>query len=283
MNKLDDEMSDTGPLIGVEMSIVLDRVASFFLAAGVSANAIERQLLRSLSIASKQTSKVKFVAQRDFPALERIVNHWLKHSNYVNAAGRPKPLPISGTQSVASIIRETGFDGSANIVVKSLVELGAVAKNSDATYSLTARHCNWNAEGIVAYEPHAAFLMNAVVASTHAIGRSKSKNELFWRASGSDRIPTSLAKKYVEFARVRGTSLLRELDDWLGQHEVAPNGRDKKAIGINIGVGLFPFIQSYPVGKSIASTKKQPRQRRALVQVTKSKSRSMRAGPATVK
>jgi hypothetical protein len=247
---------ETGRLVGRELATILDRIAAFFLGAGAEADAIRQQLNMSLSRAARRKLGVKFVAHRDFLSLERIVNYWLKHPGYVNVVGRPRSIPFAGEQSICAILRETAFNGKAKNALAALTGLGAVKVNADATYSLTARYCNWQSSGVVAYEPQAAFLMNAVMAATHVVGGTADGHELFWRSSSSELVPATLAGKYLDFLRNQGMSLLSELDDWLSQHEVSEDDGSTQRTRKRMGMGFFPYIQTDEVGLATKKARK---------------------------
>jgi hypothetical protein len=258
--------SESSRLVGKELATIFDRIAAFFLCAGAGADAIKQQLNKSLSRASRRKIGITFVPHRDFLSLERIVNYWLKHPGYVNAVGRPRPITFAGEQSICSILRETAFDGNAKTALAALTELGAVKVNTDDTYALTARYCNWQSSGVVAYEPQAAFLMNAVMAATHVIGGTSDGHELFWRSSSSEHVPANLAGKYLD--------LLSELDDWLSQHEVSENEGNTTRTRKRMGMGFFPYIQTDEVGNSTPKTNKPIKSRYPPINKTTKRARA---------
>jgi hypothetical protein len=252
MKRQAERVSNFGNLVGPELPNILDRISAFFIAAGVEPAALTHQMAISVCKVAATKKKIRFVPQSNFQALERIVTYWLKHPSYVNAVGRPRPLTFSGKYSISTIVGETGFDGTAAGALRDLMEFGAVTESVEGTYSLTARHCNFSANGTVAYEPHVAFLMNAVDAATHVLDTNKNDHRLFWRASSSQHIPAELAEQYMDYIRVFGTNLLRELDDWFGKHDEPPKKNSRPRPRTIMGVGLFPFIQHLTVGNSEA-------------------------------
>jgi hypothetical protein len=224
----------------------------FFATAGASSTDIRRQLEVALKKAESRVSAVTFVSNSYYQILDRAVNHWVTHPSFLNAAGRPKPLPASGEISVAAALDAAGYKGSFAAAIETLQHLGSVSQSPDKKYRLKSRFCNWNIDGDVCYEPNATFLMNAVLAGTTSVRSQKRGKKLFWFSSYSDRIPKALTDEYLRFVRARIEAVLRELDDWFGKHEVNKSRRrkiDKSAS--TVGIGVFPFVQSGQVGKSV--------------------------------
>jgi hypothetical protein len=249
-----------GNLVGDELADVLDKVATFFLAAGVTPGALASLFSRSIS---RSTPKLGMHFVRDEQTLEQVraIDIWHTSSKYANAAGKPKRLPIEGKLSIASLMREGGMRADPNKTAKTLVRRGTIQENEDGTFSPTDRIANWRKVGEIAYGPQAAFLMNAVTASTVATNNDRFGQKLFWKFSLSDRLPEHLIDEYLSFVKGQSTTLMRQLDDWLAQHESLSVRRRGKGSPIAVGVGLFPFVQTVPVGKPQKNPRKAKRSR----------------------
>jgi hypothetical protein len=249
----------TGNLVGKEVEVVCDRIAAFFLAAGMSGDSLALQINKSIAKASKQKIKVKFTRAQDYALIERAIQFWVTEPNYVNRAGRPKPLPASGACSVSTLLSEAGFTGTTASAIKLMLSLGAISNSPGRAFVPTERHCNWHIDGDIAYEPHASFLMNAVMAATVCIGSTSARRKLFWRACHSDRIPSASIEKYLSFLRSKGEAVVLELNDWLAQHdahEAAPQNNQPRTM---LGVGLFPYIQTIQTGSANGDSKQVAR------------------------
>jgi hypothetical protein len=235
-------------LVGHELTIVFDRIAAFFITAGLNRQELVDQLESSISRAISKRSKTKFVRNFRYPIFERAVQTWISDPDYVNRAGRPKPLPRAGRFSLSTLLETAGCTDTTTSAIKLLHSLGAISKNRDGQYSLSERHCNWRPEGEVAYEPQASFLMNAVVAATIAVHRTGYEKKLFWRTCHSDRFPTRKINEYLAFSRRKSESVILELNDWFGQHEntaATDNRARKQRI---VGIGLFSYVQPIHAG-----------------------------------
>jgi hypothetical protein len=245
----------TATIVGQEVQIVCDRIAAFFIAAGMSGDSLVRQIESSIAKASKQKIKVKFSKAQHYAIIERAIQYWATEPNYVNRAGRPKPLPASGACSVSTLLIAAGYAGTTASAIKLMHSLGAISKSPRGEFIPTERHCNWHVDGQIAYEPHASFLMNAVVAATSCIGSTGTRRKLFWRACHSDRIPSSQIEKYLAYLRSKGEAVVLELNDWLAQHDVSetpPKGSRSRTM---LGVGLFPYIQTIEAGNANGTAK----------------------------
>jgi hypothetical protein len=237
-NRKSKRVSDD--LVGAELTDVLDKIATFFLAAGVKPAALLRQLRRSIA-RSKPKPGISFVHDSQTLEQVRVIDIWQTSSKYANSAGKPKRLPVEGELSIASLMREAGMRGNPSKVAN--------------TYRCRDRIVNWKKVGEVAYAPQAAFLMNAVSASTMATNNDRYGKKLFWKFSLSDRLSEKLIDEYLNFVKEHSTILIRQLDDWLAQHESIKKRRSVDASHIAVGVGLFPFVQTVPVGKQVAPAK----------------------------
>ncbi len=252
-------ITEADGLVGQEIKIIFDRIAAFFLAAGISRDTIMQQLETSISSAAARKPKMRFVRNYGYPILERAVQIWISDPNYLNRAGRPKPIPKTGTFSISTLIRDSGYAGTIASGIRLLHSLGTVSINLTGQYALNERHCNWRAEGDVAYEPQANFLMNAVLAATTAIGRSGKQRKLFWRTCYTDRLPSAMINKYMAFCRTRSEAMILELNDWFGQYESpVPQQQSKRPLA-TVGMGLFPFVQFINSGNPNASIKASPK------------------------
>jgi hypothetical protein len=245
----------TSGLVGQEIKIIFDRIAAFFVAAGANRDALVRQLEESINSATARKPKIRFVRNQNYPILERAVQIWISDPNYLNRAGRPRPIPKTGTLSISALLRDSGYTGTTASGVTLLHTLGAVSKNSLRQYVLNERYCSWHADGDVAYEPQANFLMNAVLAATTAIGRSGRQRKLFWRTCYTDRLPPAIINKYLAFSRTRSEAMILELNDWFGQYEALPTTKQPKRPLAIVGMGLFPFVQSVSSGNPEDSMK----------------------------
>jgi hypothetical protein len=242
-------------LAGPELRDVFNRIAAFFLAAGVPKAALLQQLNDSIRLATRSSLSPKFSAEGDFRELERAVTQWANDPHYLNAAGRSKPLRATGKYSIATLVRQANYSGSVAGAIKTLERLGSVKRNSDSTYSLGSRLFAWKLDGSVGYEAQANFLMNAVLAATASANRTGAAKKLFWKTSYSDRIPKALESKFLEYLYYRLDALLFELEDWFGKHEVSAKSRRAGQPSSVVGVGLFPYIQTIRAGSSKSSRK----------------------------
>ena len=245
---------DTGELVGTELAAVFDKIAMFFMKAGVSKAVLRKQLALSISKAGHQDLPMRFVSNSNGPEFIRAFDRWLTHPEYANAAGKPRALHAAGRLSLTSLLRESGYKDDVGDALETLISQGAIRKNSDGTYSAPNKFFNWRRDGQVAYAPHAQFLTNAVAASTIAIGSDENDHRLFWRTSTSDRIPAKLIDSYLQYMRQTTDTHLRQLEDWFGQHEARTT--IKKEPKTVIGFGFFPFVQTLQVGKPPSKTRK---------------------------
>jgi hypothetical protein len=174
---------------------------------------------------------------------------WKSNPDYVNAAGRPKEIPVSGHRSLESILVSQGIKRQPPDVAKSLCSAGVARMKSSNVLKLSGRAALYlGTKDSVPYEPAAAFVLGAINAAVTQLSMTKSHRDLFWRVTYSDRLPRSRKKQFVSFSRARAQLLQDEMDDWLTSYEVDKVGLRKSNKVSHSGVAYFNFLQTIPIG-----------------------------------
>ncbi len=181
------------------------------------------------------------------PALEHIgasmcyldlIATWSRERKFLDSHGRPRPLPLSGTNGFAALVRSTGARQDPKKLLEVLMRYKNVRRLSDGRFRLVSPLFRASAGPRVAFEPIAYFLSDVTSTLTHILkNASDSKPDLFWRAVESVRISKPDARKFMAFAKERSLLFLEELDDWLEAHE--RSGTRTSRNQLRIGLGLF--------------------------------------------
>ena len=172
-----------------------------------------------------------------------IVSRWLRDPIYLNHAGRPADLPLTGRRSIASLTKECRITLPPNKVIAFLIEFGTVKKLSPNRYRLVQRSLNFAIPNYLPFEPNLQFLIDAARAATWGSALMPKVPRLFWHNAVSTNVDRHYHSKFLRFAKERSLQLMHEMNEWLEAHETLNDGARPGFGGIRksnrIGVGLF--------------------------------------------
>jgi hypothetical protein len=252
-------------IVGTELNHILTLVTQFFLAAGAPPGEIIACVADALATFKKRTPKYKYFSIGPQVAIDRLVLEWRTNPAYVNAAGRPKTIPLKGHQSIAALLDSVGITQSPMDVAVALANAGIARRQVNGQIALQRRYSLYSGKNKkLPYEPSASFLLSAAIAATSGIQERANQRELFWFNSYSDRIPPNRRKQFLVYARAKGQQLLHEMDDWLSSYETAPTKGQWQRSAPTTGIGFFPFVALPPVGNQQRKVdQRQPRTKRS--------------------
>jgi hypothetical protein len=172
-----------------------------------------------------------------------IVSRWLRDPMYLNHAGRPADLPLTGRRSIRSLIKECRINLPVSKVIAFLIEFGTVKKLSPSRYRLVQRSLNFAIPNYLPFEPNLQFLIDAARAATWGSALVPKLPRLFWHNAVSTNVERQYHSKFLRFAKERSLQLMHEMNEWLEAHETLNEGARFPIKGIQesnrIGVGLF--------------------------------------------
>lgn len=214
-------------------------IAAFFSSAGMS---------RTQSLAAFSAA-FDYIERSDGKrALEHIgtstcyldlIATWSRERKFLDSQGRPRPLPLSGPNGFAALVKSTGAREDPKELLGVLMRYRNVRRQRDGRIQLVSPLFRASAGSRVAFEPIAHFLRDASSTLTHILKNvpGPTSPDLFWRTVESVHVSRTNAGKFMEFAKERSLLFLDELEDWLQAH-----GRSKTNSGrkqLRVGLGLF--------------------------------------------
>jgi Family of unknown function (DUF6502) len=177
-----------------------------------------------------------------------IVSRWLRDPMYLNHAGRPDDLPLTGKRSVTSLAKACQIAMPPRRVIAFLIEFGTVRQISPNLYRLIRRSLNFSIPTYLPYEPNLQFLIDAARASTWGSTLKPRAPRLFWQNAVSTNVSSRYFPEFLRYAKERGLLFMHEINEWLEAHESQQqetqsiSRRNQKTH--RVGIGLFGICRS---------------------------------------
>jgi hypothetical protein len=203
-------------------------------------------------LSRKEVMRVRQLPRPDDPATAerynraaRVIAAWRRESDFLDARGKPAPLPMEGPGATFSeLAKRFSGDVPARAILDELIRVGAVERLEDGRVSLLTP----------AYVPTSSDTDKLHILGTdvgHLISTIDHNLEpdpigpLFQRKVAYDNLPDEVLPKFRKLSAKRGQALLESLDGWLAQRDrdVAPT---VKGTGRNrAGLGIYYFEEPY--------------------------------------
>jgi hypothetical protein len=175
----------------------------------------------------------------------RIIAAWRRENKFVDAEGKPAPLPMEGPGATFSeLVKRFSGDVPARAILDELVRIGAVERLEDGRVSLLVR----------AYIPESSDADKLHILGTDVGHLIKTIDHnlkpdpigpLFQRKVEYDNLPEEVLPEFRKLSVKRAQALLEKLDRWLAQRDrdVTPT---VKGTGRNrAGLGIYYFEEPY--------------------------------------
>ena len=176
----------------------------------------------------------------------RVIAAWRRESNFLDAEGKPAPLPIVGPGATFSeLAKRFSGDVPARAILDELIRVGAVERMEDGRVCLLTRA--YIPEGIDADKLHILGTDVGHLISTidHNL-RSDPIGPFCQLKVAYDNLPDEVLPGFRKLSAKRAQALLESLDQWLAKRDrdVTPS---VKGSGRNqAGLGVYYFEESYP-------------------------------------
>jgi hypothetical protein len=224
-----------------EVTFVLRRCALFYRASGFSEAWLKNEWNEALTWARKQKVKAKIYRAGPVAEYRAICEQWIRDPDYLNAAGNPLPLPLTGAISIKSLIRTLGLQSDPKEIIAALEKIGSVKRFGKKRFLLVEKMFRTRPNAHVAYETYAQFLAHAVKAATMPLHVSKDDKYSHWLTATRERLSNAEVREFIAFVKRRSQPLMLEVDDAL--NAAAQRKRPKRDVPTNtVGAGIFTFV-----------------------------------------
>jgi hypothetical protein len=181
-----------------------------------------------------------------------LIATWIRDRRYMDPAGRPRALQLSGRNGFTSLVRSVSPHTTAKTALSVLLRYRNIRRLKDGRYSLVNPFFYTNSDRTTAFEPIAFFLSDASATLSQILRRRDRslRTERFWRKVESFHVSDAVAKRFAAFARDRSFLFLEELDDWLEAHRdtAVKKGRKRRRVGLGL-FSIYSDIESDSVSR----------------------------------
>jgi hypothetical protein len=180
----------------------------------------------------------------------RVIAAWRRDRNFLDAEGRPAPLPMAGADvSFSELVKRFSGDVPVRATLDELIRVGAVERLEDGSVSLLTR--TYIPERSDADKLHILGTDVAHLMSTfdHNL-KSDPIGPFFQRKVAYDNLPDEVLPGFRKHSAKKAQTLLESLDRWLAQRDRDVTPTVKGSGRNNAGIGIYYFEEPYSIGKN---------------------------------
>ncbi len=175
----------------------------------------------------------------------RVIAAWRRDRNFLDAEGKPAPLPMAGPGvSFSELVKRFSGDVPVRATLDELIRVGAVERLEDGSVSLLTR--TYIPESSDADKLHILGTDVAHLISTidHNL-KSDPIGPLFQRKVAYDNLPDEVLPAFRKHSAKRAQTFLESLDRWLAQRDRDVTATDKGTGRNQAGIGIYYFEEPY--------------------------------------
>lgn len=194
--------------------------------------------------------------------LTRILSAWHQDATFLTADGAPQDLPAetgAGGVCFPQLVKMYGGDIPVSTILKELISSGCVERLASGELRVLKRFyvpANNNPESLLRASSVSSEILNTMFHNLYVVGKEKRARPRFERRASNNAIPVKHAQAFERFVEQEGQAFLERVDQWLTEHECAPEEREGLTEDlVRMGVGTY-MIQYAPTrNKKAAATK----------------------------
>jgi hypothetical protein len=172
--------------------------------------------------------------------IARVLRTWHLETRYLTESGQPRPLMLSGSNGLRSLIRSNFPQQRVNLVLETMRRNGLIRRRKTGYWIPTSRYAR-TPRPTVELLSHFAEGVSRFAETVGKNTATRRKGDLLLeRAAQVSDLPRKDAKEFRKFVQAQGMAFLTAVDDWLESRSHAkPRRRDDVC---NAGVFTFAFI-----------------------------------------
>jgi hypothetical protein len=203
-------------------------------------------------LSRKEVTRVRQLSRPDDSASRekynraaRVIAAWQRENDYLDADGRPAPLPLTGPgANFSGLVKRFSGDVPVRAILDELLRVDAVERLKDGRICLLARaHVpkNSDTDKLHILGTDVGYLISTI---DHNL-KSDSAEAFFQRKVAYDNLPDEALPDFRKLSAKKAQKLLENLDRWLAQHDrdatptVNGSGRN------HAGIGIYFFEEPY--------------------------------------
>jgi len=208
-------------------------------------------------LSRKEVLRVRQLARPDdrastekYNRAARVIAAWRRDRNFLDAEGKPAPLPMAGPDaSFSELVKRFSGDVPVRATLDELIRVGAVERLEDGRVSLLTR--TYIPESSDADKLH---ILGTDVAHLISTVDHNLKSDLigpfFQRKVAYDNLPDEILPGFRKHSAKRAQTLLESMDRWLAQRDRDVTPTVKGSGRNNAGIGIYYFEEPYSIEES---------------------------------
>ena len=177
----------------------------------------------------------------------RVIAAWRRDRNFLDAEGKPAPLPMAGPGvSFSELVKRFSGDVPVRATLDELIRVGAVERLEDGSVSLLTR--TYIPESSDADKLHilGTDVAHLITTIDHNL-KSDPIGPLFQRKVAYDNLPDEVLPAFRKHSAKRAQAFLESLDRWLAQRDRDVTPTDKGTGRNQAGIGIYYFEEPYAI------------------------------------
>lgn len=175
----------------------------------------------------------------------RVIAGWRREAEFLNAQGKPAPLPMDGQAAAFSgLVKRFSGNVPPRAVLDELINAGMVELLPDDRIRLLERAYipkNLDSHKINILGTDVKHLLSTI---NHNLQPGVSE-PLFQRKVSYDNLPEEILEKFHQLFSKKSQNLLENADKWLARHDRDATPSVKGAGRSRAGLGIFIFQEPY--------------------------------------
>lgn len=216
----------------------LDLLARILAASGYSRETLREEfdkVCRSLPEPKRRAGQLRLDEVLELP---HVLAHWHTDPEFLDAAGRPRALPLRGTRSLETLIRRVFPEAPLKRIVQALKRNGALS-HRDKRYRPRGRSIRYGAGDVHLHG--LAALLGLLRTFERNVAGSQTAPRLFERSATNSRVPVRFLRAFARRVHRQSLALLFSLDSEMKRLELARRGDERTA---RVGVGVYLFEEA---------------------------------------
>jgi hypothetical protein len=156
--------------------------------------------------------------------LSEVLERWYSESEYLDDSGYPRPLPVAGSESIATIVRTLGFEHLLLPVVRAMAEFGLIRAEKGGHY-VAVRRDTIGLHGFNAFIALSAAVDALTVA--HRNIANAATDERWLQRTVLGVIPRRAESQFKARLNALSFDFLRSLDDYLVDLAKSASGEEQ--------------------------------------------------------
>ena len=180
----------------------------------------------------------------------RVIAAWRRDRNFLDAEGKPAPLPMAGPDaSFSELVKRFSGDMPVRATLDELIRVGAVKRLEDGRVCLLTRTyvpAHSDADKLHILGTDVALLISTI---DHNLNPSPI-GPFFQRKVAYNNLPDEVLPDFRKHSAKRAQSFLESLDFWLAQRDRDVTPKVKGTGRNQAGIGIYYFEEPYSIGEN---------------------------------